>query len=261
MAFRRRRFKRRFSGRRLRKSSYEISQGYSIFNFSVIPTSTLNTPDKFAIHLFSQYGLARTSADLATGTTSTIVVDASKRRLSVAWLQVRFHLQHVPQVSGSVPLTQINYIPVHISCYKDDLVSSSVTFTSNMSVIPTHFTAYNPFVTEVGSPIVALDPTFGNQRTGAAAEIFSMPDRIMHRDHWLQPVMFTDTAITDEAFWEMNANPWLKASRVFTVKKISLEDAAAIWFEIASAGTGIPSGTNANLPFAMEWIVCYRTVS
>jgi len=261
MAFRRRRFKRRFSGGRRTRSRYEVSSGYQLINFSVIPTSTFNAPDKFAFHLFSQFALARTSADTTTGTTSTIVVDAARRRLSVAWLQVRFHLQHVPQVAGTSPQTQINYIPVHISCFKDDIAPASGVYTAGMSVIPNHFTLYNPFQIEVGGAVASLSANQGDQRAGAFAELFQSPDRIMHRDHWLQPVAFTDTAITDEAFWEMNSVPGLTQKRVFTVKKISLEDAAAIWFEIAAAGTGIPSLTNANLPFAIEWIVCYRVAS
>lgn len=260
MAFRRRRFRRTFNGRRgggRRQSKFEISQGYQLVNFSVIPTSTFNAPDKFAFHLFSQFGLSRTSEGPG-GVQSLVVLDSSVRSISVAWLQVRLALQHVPQVAGTAPRIQINYLPVHISCYKDDIAPSQTNFINTLSVIPNHFTLYNPFMVEVGSPLAPIDPNFGAQRGGAVSEVFGSPDRIMHREHWLQPVCFTDTTISDESFWAMNNVPGLGQRRTFTVKKIRLEDAAAIWFEISSVGTGIPSDVNANLPFAIEWIVCYR---
>jgi len=111
----------------------------------------------------------------------------------------------------------------------------------------------------VGATSAALATAVGAQTAGAAAELFGFPSRVLHREWWLQPVIQTDTAITDEAFWAAQAHPGVDRRMKFSGKRVSLEDNEGLFVRVQGVGSG-NTLTIVNGAFMLSWIICYKQV-
>jgi len=265
MAFRRRRFPRRFNGRRRRSSPFEVSQGRAVISFALTDSDTDNVHQQFDLHVLSQIGLARSLPNSGTGTRSGAVLLAGTKSISVSWIKVQAEVVALPKVAGTAPLVSIVYAPFAACIYKAPLLFSGSTVDMASTIVPRSAGEFNLLTgNQIGGavPLMTADtaaaPNVRDAFSGAVHEVFGFPGRILHREWWLQPLLETDTAVTDESFWAMQAHPGIRVRKSLFGKKCRLNDNEGLFFRIEGKGGTSLNNQQIDLGVVVTWIACYK---
>jgi len=257
MAFRKRgfsgRFKRSFTPLRRTRSGWEISQTTVLAQFTVVAASTLEVPATLDLHLISQYGLARTGRDSAGGTTSTPVLDAGTRGVSVKWGVHNVTFGRMNFFSGSIGTIVGQGLPWALAVYKDEIDPNFIIDTTDI-LVPNHAGTLNLFATEVGG-LNFLGSAISGTQGGPFNEVFGFPPRILHRDIGIKRTIGLDVGADIQSSATVLADSGQFVQRKFRTKAAFLGDAEGLFLRYQQTGF---LDNDLNFSVFVQSVWCYK---
>lgn len=234
---------------------WEIAQTFISINKTLVAAANLTLPNTIDVHLFSQYGLARTGRDSANAITSTPVIDASVKGVSVKWAKFWVTFGFTPIIANDPPFVIVDSAQHWAHCVHKDEIGQADVIDDNQILLPSH-NGLNLFTTQVGGVGFLGSNMATGIAGGAFTELFSFPERILHRDFGIHQFYEISGGAPTDASASLFASTENFTRRKFGIKKVFLKDADALWYHWQCGG-GFPQDTQVMaLQIAALW--CYK---